>query len=418
MHVTQLSLSNFRGIRHLDIEFDKNITVIVAPNGSGKTSILDALAIMLFPLQQMWPRENDAPTLNNTTVHANDIRVGEKTCSITLDVYLGVSIDGANTYRLEEVTNPSGQPNLHPSYERLWHLVTSKPSVFGDQTLAIYYRQSRGFNDKSGADDYLTRRALIQGSLSTNLRAISSLERWWDKRDAQEARQVRDLHDPKFRDSQLEAIRNLITEIDGFEAVQYHSEPPEGLYFQKRDKLQVHVDQLSSGERSFIILLADLARRLQIMHPTLPLKRIPGIVLIDEIELNLHPAWQSRILTTLQRVFSNCQFIVTTHSPQVVSSVHNDHVRILKQSEDGSLSPATPLSTKGRTSNYLLEGIFGATERSPEIDRLFDDFNNAIDDGNPEVASKLLEQLTASIDGNPPELMVLKNRLKKLAGAA
>lgn len=73
-------------------------------------------------------------------------------------------------------------------------------------------------------------------------------------------------------------------------------------------------------------LLGDLARRIAIANPYRenPMEG-EGIVLIDEIELHMHPSWQRRILGVLKQLFPNVQFIITTHSPQVLGSVDNSY---------------------------------------------------------------------------------------------
>ena len=115
------------------------------------------------------------------------------------------------------------------------------------------------------------------------MQAIGDLEKWWDRRDAQEARLVRDAN-REYRDPQLEAIRRLIAKIEGFSGISFSStSSPPGLHFVKNDGTSVHVGNLSGGERSYIILLADLARRLQVFVPDKLLDEIPAIVLIDEI---------------------------------------------------------------------------------------------------------------------------------------
>jgi len=176
---------------------------------------------------------------------------------------------------------------------------------------------------------------------------IGDLEAWWDQRDAQEARRVRD-GESSYHDPQLAAIRELVGSIDGFSHVAFDADAsPSGLHFVKDDGTPVHVSGLSAGERSYLVLLADLARRLQVFAPGKPLGEISAIVLIDEIELNLHPGWQSEIVPTLAKVFQGCQFVLTTHSPQVLSGVSSEKVRIIE--EDGKVT--VPLSTRGRTSN-------------------------------------------------------------------
>ena len=225
---------------------------------------------------------------------------------------------------------------------------------------------------------------------------------------------VRD-KDPGYRDPQLEAIRNLVRKIDDLKDITYSSTAsPQGLYLVRDNDALVHVSRLSSGERSYIVLLADLARRLQVFAPEKSLQEIPAIVLIDEIELNLHPTWQSRIAPTLTSVFKACQFVVATHSPQVLSGVESRQVRILEEGPRGETVARVPLSTKGRTSNYLLEGVFGASERYPPIEELISSFNRAVDERNIAKAEERLKVIERQIGEDAPTLLVLRKRLGKL----
>ena len=223
-----------------------------------------------------------------------------------------------------------------------------------------------------------------------------------------------------YRDPQLEAIRNLVARIESFLGIAFDSTAsPPGLYFVKKDGTPVHVGSLSSGERSFIVLLADLARRVQVFEPGKALDEIAAIVLIDEIELNLHPAWQSEIVPMLSEVFAACQFIVTTHSPQVLSGVESRKVRIIEEDVPyWSWKVTVPLSTWGRTSNYLLEGVLGASERYPPVDALIGDFNAAIDREDAAAAAEKLAMLEEEIGDDPATLLVLRKRVKKSRGAA
>ena len=264
----------------------------------------------------------------------------------------------------------------------------------------------------------LNQKAVQTRSLGKDMQAIGDLEEWWDRRDAQEARLVRDAN-REYRDPQLEAIRRLIAKIDSFSGISFSStSSPPGLHFVKNDGTSVHVGNLSGGERSYIILLADLARRLQVFVPDKLLDEIPAIVLIDEIELNLHPSWQSEILPTLARVFAACQFIVTTHSPQVLSGIESRQVRIVEEQPSGATKVVTPLSTRGRTSNYLLEGVFAASERYPPIEQLIDEFNRGIDKGDHATAAGTLARIEEEIEDDAATLLVLRNRLKRLRNDA
>ncbi len=419
MRLTQLFLSNFRGSRELQIHFEPDVTVIVGRNGAGKSSILDALA-MTIGLARSHSRGIDQ-TATNIRRHSQDIRRGEDSAKLEVeyevrDQETGVSISNILAVRIDSYGSPPDFRSLIDK-EALATLVSSPPWF-------IYYRQERGFTSTGEAETRESSAELFDPeivqdrSLQMDFQAISDLAAWWDQRDAQEARRVRD-GERGYRDSQLEAIRELIARIDGFSHLYFDATAaPPGLHLVKSDGTRVHVSSLSAGERSYIVLLADLARRLQVFAPDKPLDEIPAVVLIDEVELNLHPGWQSEMVPTLTEVFRTCQFIVTTHSPQVLSGVKSEKVRIIEEDvPDWSWKVTIPLSTRGRTSNYLLEGVLGARERFPPLDEMIGTFNAAIDRRDAAAAAETLENLEQEIGDDAPTLVVLRKRLKNLRGS-
>lgn len=409
LRATSLRIENFRCISGAKIDFDRNVTVFIGKNGSGKTSILDAFALGLEVVQIAWELSTKSrPIPRPGRIDASDVYGRTKFSSIELILR---SSD-------ENIFGPRDVRALaHSEASRAGEAFNALVSEINDmdervhKPLFIYYGQGRAFENGR-----VSRRAEASGdSLNGDLRAISNLEEWWDERDAEEARRVRDRHQYDYRDPQLEAIRKLLQRIEGFEDIYYSATMrPKGLYFKKRGGARVHVSKLSSGERSYIILLADLARRLQLSAPNRDLSEIPGIVLIDEIELNLHPAWQSEIIPTIREVFPSCQFVITTHSPQVLSAVEAQNVRIVRRDLDGELTLDVPLNTRGRSSNFLLEGVFETSERLPLVDEMIRNFNEAIDRGDVQDAERLLANIKEVVEGKPPELLVFAKRLREL----
>ena len=420
MRFTSLRMKDFRATRDLEIGFEPDVTVIVGRNGAGKTSILDALCTMM----QFLRAHLDGPRRGDLDLPYSELDVRRNAERFEIDLAFNVEDDlgGIRGHDNAEIVvfGDKRRPYFGFSNKLMeWsHSITPRPRF-------IYFRQERGFETGNslwsiGEDTELLDPEEVQDrSLGKYLQAIADLESWWDRRDAQEAREVRD-KDRRYRDPQLEAIRSLISRIDSFSGIKFDSTLyPPGLYFIKKDNTPVHVNSLSSGERSFIVLLADLARRLQVFHPRKSLHEIDAIVLIDEVELNLHPAWQSEIIPIISEVFLSCQFIVTTHSPQVLSGVESRQVRIVEMDSSGGSSKVTaPLSTRGRTSNYLLEGVLGASERFPPVDELIGEFNEAIDGGDADTAAARLAALEEQIEDDAATLLVLRKRLKKLRGAA
>jgi predicted ATPase len=410
--IEAISIENFKAIRQGLVDFDPELTILLGRNGSGKTSVLDAVSRCLKAALALWSAEHGTASFHEGAIQPHELRYGAKSAGVELRL------------RFDELVTDLRKQNVNLSYDasskqssnRIPPISPPGAPAALNRTLPVYYRQDRSFHSAAGMDE-AGRNQVWHLSIDGNFRILNDLNRWWDKRDAQEARQVRD-HDPDYRDPQLEAIRQAVGRIEGFQRIFFSSdlEPP-GLVLEKSNGMRVPIGQLSSGELSYITLIADLARRLQMIEPDKPLGEIEGVVLIDEIELNLHPAWQSQITPMLRTIFRSCQFVISTHSPQVVSGVESRHVRILEMDDNGTLHAEAPKNTKGRTSDFLLEGVFKASERDPVIDNLIYEFNDAVDNADHSRAAELLAEIQAGIDGDPPEIAVLRKRLRRIEGA-
>lgn len=148
--------------------------------------------------------------------------------------------------------------------------------------------------------------------------------------------------------------------------------------------------QLSSGELTLLFLVGDIVRRLSLANPFgEDILKGKGIVLIDEIDLHLHPSKQRTVIDKLQSIFPNLQFIITTHSPQILSKVSNHQIKIL---ENYQIKPYTP-HTKGRDTNSILLDIFRVKKRPEEYQEKLNEFYQYIDNEDENNAEKILEIL-------------------------
>ncbi|WP_392535385.1 AAA family ATPase [Nostoc sp. C117] len=225
---------------------------------------------------------------------------------------------------------------------------------------------------------------------------------WFRNREDLENERRRD--NPHYRDKQLEAVRQSISSlIPEFLNLQVERSPLRMTVRKKGEELIVN--QLSDGEKCLLAMVGDLARRLAIANPSLPDPlQGSGVVLIDEIELHLHPKWQREIIPALTRTFPNCQFIVTTHSPQVISQVKPEGIYILEKTDEGVVAKR-PESSFGRDSNRILEDLMGVPARPQEIkDRLHELFR-LIDEGNLDGARQLSQEIADIIGQDEPELV-------------
>ncbi len=169
------------------------------------------------------------------------------------------------------------------------------------------------------------------------------------------------------------------------------------------DGSEINVFQTSQGQRILISMVADLARRLVLLNPRLenPMQG-QGVVIIDEIELHLHPKWQQGIIQSLQQTFTNIQFIVTTHSPQVLSTVDKRCIRQFTVDESGKDIVTIPaFQTKGVASADILERIM-STQSTPQIPQAqwINQFATLLQDGNKADADILLEKLQSHFTGD------------------
>ncbi|MFN5239735.1 MAG: AAA family ATPase, partial [Aphanizomenon sp.] len=224
--------------------------------------------------------------------------------------------------------------------------------------------------------------------------SFSSFFQWFRNREDIESETLRDFN--YYKDKELEAVRQAISSlIPNFNKLRIRRSPLR-MTLQKNGE-ELIVNQLSDGEKCLLAMVGDLARRLAIANPGLenPLDGF-GVVLIDEIELHLHPKWQREIIPALTRTFPNCQFIVTTHSPQVISQIKPQGIYILEKTDTGIIAKR-PESSYGRDSNQILEDLMDVPERPQEIKQELLKLFRLIDEGNLEAAKELRKELAEII---------------------
>ena len=163
----------------------------------------------------------------------------------------------------------------------------------------------------------------------------------------------------------------------------------------------LHLRQLSDGERSVLVLMLDIAKRLAQANPRLadPLSEAEAIILIDEIDLHLHPQWQRKIVHDLTRTFPNCQFIASTHSPQVIGEVPHGRVRFI----DGD-TVHIPDHSFGVDSSRVLEELMETRPRNVGVDERLNKIAALIDEGDKAEARSLIDTLAREIGASDPEI--------------
>ena len=310
LYPTALKLRNFKGVAEVDLTLDESLTLLAGVNGVGKTSVLQALlAAVTHTWREIFPPHN-YPQFGFSERVA---RAG--TTGTTIVLVLGPPDQAPITVRLN-VSEHGLQFDSESSRQVQLYVDSQSPPP-----LVVYYEQNRGTHPNSSQRTVSFSSSQNQGtSLQTTVSSRSEFKAWFFEKEADEGQEIRERQDLDYADPELKAVRQLLEKLDGFTAIRSRkpSDSTERTLFLEKDGADIPFDSLSGGEQAFFLLAADLARRLMLASPDTPIAEAPGIVCIDEIELHLHPAWQKKILRTLMDTFPACQFVVSTHSPQVI----------------------------------------------------------------------------------------------------
>ena len=175
--------------------------------------------------------------------------------------------------------------------------------------------------------------------------------------------------------------------------------------------MTLDVRQLSDGERGLLALVFDLARRLSLANPKLddPLRDGKAVVLIDELDLHLHPGWQRAVIEKLTTTFPNCQFIATTHSPQLIGEVSPDNIILLERGQP----PYRPDQSLGMDSNWILRHLMDTNERDSKTEQELSRIAGSIEDEQYDKATAAIETLRTAL-GEFPELIRLQTRIDRI----
>ena len=175
----------------------------------------------------------------------------------------------------------------------------------------------------------------------------------------------------------------------------------------------LEVSQLSDGERGILALVLDITRRISQANPNLrdPAAEAEAVVLIDEIDLHLHPNWQRQIVGKLLSAFPRCQFIATTHSPQIIGEVQHNSIQIIAH---GQVYP--PTHSFGVDSSRVLTEIMEADSRTQQVKDVLSQFSEEVGKQNFENARQLLRQLATQLGESDPDVIRSRTLLDFMEG--
>lgn len=421
MYISKISLKNYRKFENIDIEFEKNLSVLVGKNGTGKTSILEALTVaagtFFFALDGV-----QSIGIKATDAHNKYFSLGE---DIDVQKQFPVKITATGIFDGEEkkwtrsLNSLGGKTTSINAREMTAASAMCQERLMnGDESLKLpliaYYGTGRLWDihreKRAGIYKQNTR---INGYIDcldgmANVKLLLD----WFKRMTIKGSQAKTYIAVKG------AMEQCFSRLTGVDDVRVFVNPDtftiEINYFAPdKGRIQIPLDQMSDGYRCALSLIGDIAYRMATLNPQLSesvLKETEGIVLIDEVDLHLHPEWQQHILNDLTETFPKIQFIVTTHAPAIINSINggslliiDDNNNVINKSDD----------TYGQDINTVVKTIMYASVRPKPIQVLFDDFYRLLDEGNIEKSKEIISELRELIDINDAELAscIVKQKL-------
>jgi len=387
LRINTLSLSNYRCFQKFEVELHPQLTVLVARNGMGKTALLDAIAVALGPfvgafdeafgmnfsnddvrMQRVRPTESNEMEAQYPLVLVAQGLIHERE-SIEWGRVLAKK-KGRRTTQYEKILCYYGK-ELQKYIREDWAF--SLPIV-------AYYRTQRPWLVKQipkGKSKKLSRTAGYTDCLAP-ASSYKVFAGWFDYCSRAEyeldrkARQSGSVPEPNEFSGYLDAVRSAVDaclSVAGWSGLDYSAARGE-LVAHHEQFGELPVSLLSDGVRNMIGLVGDIAYRTVKLNPHLgahAAQRTPGIVLIDEVDMHLHPEWQQAVLVNLRKAFPKIQFVVTTHSPQVLTTVEPECIRVL-EFEEGKFVARVPEFSLGAESSYLLESIQGVDPRPNTVE--------------------------------------------------
>ena len=417
MFIECIKVKNFRCFENVEFDFTERMTVIAGDNGSGKTAVLEAAAIaagtMFQPMDELSGKSINKRDAALKPFPTGSLAGGESQFPVEIEAKGTPESDSIEWKR--SLNGPEGKTTIMDARpmtdlgKRLLSGVRSDNKAMILPVLAYYGTGRLWDYHREKRTDTFKRTSRLNGYIDSldGTANIKLMMNWFKKMTVQKYQNQENGKGkiPEF-DVVCKAIETYYEQITGNkEAVlQFNLGTNElDIYYNEGGKrMCMPLSQLSDGYKGTLSLIADIAYRMSLLNPDLmeeAITRTPGLVLIDEVDLHLHPTWQERIVEDLMTIFPQVQFIVTTHAPIVINSIRSDNLILLRDKQPGSAG----LEVYGKDANSIIQSVMRSNERPVRVKKMFEDFYSAVDEGMPDKARVILNRIEKEIGTDDAE---------------
>lgn len=414
MVLKKLSISNFKMFDALELCFEPGFNLLLGDNGVGKTTILEAASVALSGF--FIGMEN----VSTRNILKSDVRyqivkdhngTPNKVYHIPVTVSNVMNYDGVDyqwtrakkdagggsrtTIDRKEILQVS-QELVNDMGAKLWPLISY-------QSASRHWISARSDSNEKKRKQLHDRRCGYLGCLdrATNMQMVYD---WCKQMEWNRVKNQRISENYAIFGKIISKFMSVMN--DGMISEVFFHPNVEKLLYVEKDEVK-EIEDLSAGYQSVLNLVIDLAYRMAILNPDAgtEIQRAEGIVLIDEIDSNLHPKWQWRIIEALTATFPNIQFIAATHSPIIVSSCKNANIiSINNQQEIVYIQDSYAFSV-----DEILKDMLGYYVRPAKVEDLIRKFEMNMDQDEYKEAKMVLMQLTELLGEDHPKTIALKS---------
>ena len=455
MKIKSVTLKNFRCFKEISVSLHPNMTVLVAENGKGKTTILDAIRIGLWPYIEGFDLAKTGYNDPANTITVGDVRWGKSDITQARQLPAQVTMIGDfgsglnipihqwSRYRESEAKRSQVKEDddskllrvagrmLQREIRNLLLAPLNLPVLGYYGTGRLWHKKNLKIKqiNKTRKGDDITRTFAYRDCIDPASN-FKQFEEWFTLafKKMREA-QIRQLElgateqIPEEIKNPINVVQAAVNEMlrnTGWQDLTYSEIYDQSLVLNHPTSGVLKVDQLSDGIKNMLALVADIAYRCALLNPHLgteAAKQSQGLVMIDEIDMHLHPSWQQTVVANLMTAFPNIQFIITTHSPQVLSSIHKEFIRLIDMDNDGNHVAVMPIAESyGEMSSDVLQTVMYVNPIPPikektELDQLIE----WVDQGRyeQEDAKQLLNQLKQSLGESHSQIQKLIRSIKR-----